>query len=58
MYKLLICWNDPGDPQAVFEILTVEVTIVNSTFAKMASSTLERKCSIKDDIFNEFLLKC
>ena len=24
-----------GEPPAVFEILTVEVTVVNSTFAKM-----------------------
>ena len=57
-YKLYTCWNDSGDHAAVFEILTVEVITVNSTFAKMASNTVERICAIEDDIFNEFLLKC
>jgi hypothetical protein len=55
IYKLEICWNDPGDPPAVFEIFAIEATIVNSTFAKIASNNLERICAIKDYIFNEFL---
>ena len=58
IYKLQICWRDPGDPLAVFEILAAEATNVNLTFAKMASNILEIICAIKDDIFNVFLLKC
>ena len=58
MYKLQICWRDPGDPPAVFQILAAEATNVNLTFAKMASNILEIICAIKDDIFNVFLLKC
>jgi hypothetical protein len=36
MSKLKICWRDPP---AVFEIFGIEVTILISTFAKMASKT-------------------
>jgi hypothetical protein len=35
MSKLKICWRDP---RAVFEIFGIEVTILISTFAKMASN--------------------
>ena len=55
---LQICWRDPGDPPAVFQILAAEATNVNLTFAKMASNILEIICAIQDDIFNVFLLKC
>ena len=58
IYKLQICWRDLGDPLAVFQILAAEATNVNLTFAKMTSGILETICSIKDDIFNVFLLKC
>ena len=58
IYKLQICWRDPGDPLAVFQILAAEATNVNLMFAKMASNILEIICAIKDDIFNVFQLKC
>ena len=57
-YKVQICWRDPRDPPAVFQILAAEATNVNLTFAKIASNILEIICAIKDGIVNVFLLKC
>ena len=34
IYKLQICWRDPGDPPAVFQILAAEATNVNLTLLK------------------------
>jgi hypothetical protein len=47
MTKLKICWRDPRDPPAFFEIFGIEVTILISTFAKMASNILGRYCATK-----------
>ena len=47
MSKLKICWRDPRDPPAVFEIFGIEVAILISTFAKMASNIWGRYCATK-----------
>jgi hypothetical protein len=44
MSKLKICWRDP---RAVFEIFGIEVSILISTFAKMASNIWGRYCATK-----------
>jgi hypothetical protein len=56
MSKLKICWRDPRDPPAVFEIFGIEVTILISTFAKMASNIWGRYCATKA-WFSQLILK-
>ena len=56
-YKLQICWNDPGDPRAFSELLAVELTVVNFSFARMVTNTFERNCPLFVDVFNGLFLK-
>ena len=56
-YKLQICWNDSGDPQAFSKLLAIDLTVVNFLFARMMSKTFERNCPLFGDIFNGFFFK-